>query len=105
MGMALVHDILGIDLFADVIAVDYNINSSPSDRVKITDPNVLSCLKDLPQLQSLDSYETGVTDAVLLHVESLTKLTQLNLTGTKFTKKRLKKLQQELPNCMTLFIR
>jgi hypothetical protein len=40
-----------------------------------------------------------VTDAGLAHIEKLTGLTFLDLTGTKVTAAGVDKLQNALPNC------
>ena len=98
-GIAWLQDYLGVDLFADIIGVDYNLQSAHGDEYKITDANVLSSLKDLSQLRTLSLLGTGVTDAALPHIKGLPQLTTLVLLGTKVSDEGVKKLQQALPNC------
>ncbi len=98
-GVAWLQDRLGVDLFADVVAVKYNSQSPPWREVKITDANALSYLKGLPKLRTLNLFATGITDAALPHIGGLPQLNTLVLIGTNVSDEGVQKLQRALPNC------
>jgi hypothetical protein len=82
--------ILGIDFFADVIAIQcfdkYDIQLPPA-----TDKE-LKVLEDLNRLETLSLMNTYVTDAGLEHIKGLPHLTIIDLCHTKITDKGLEKL-------------
>ena len=53
----------------------------------------------MTQLEDLELSDTQVTDAGLTHLKGLSRLTYLNLKGTKVTIQGIKELQEALPNC------
>jgi len=59
-------------------------------------------LKGLTNLQSLDLYDTQVTDAGLVHLAGLTNLGWLYLHGTQVTDAGVAELQKALPNCVII---
>jgi hypothetical protein len=116
---AWLQDLVGVDMFADVIGVD-TCQMSPFENASVD----LSCVQYLPQLQSLElTGDRRITDAALVHFKALTHLKQLVLTGTQVTDAGLenlkgltelkllllvgtqvtdegvRKLRQALPNC------
>lgn len=69
-----------------------------SDNTKVTDAGLVH-LQALTQLQSLHLSGSQVTDAGLEHLKGLTNLQELHLQNTTVTDEGVKKLQQVLPNC------
>ena len=65
---------------------------------RITDAGLVH-LKDLIKLSHLNLSDTQITDAGLLHLKGLTKLERLNLKDTKVTDSGVAELQKALPNC------
>ena len=68
---------------------------------KITDAALVH-LKGLPKLTTLNLNFTKITDAGMAHLKGLTKLQFLLLGGTKVTPVGIKQLQQALPECTVL---
>lgn len=118
LAIAWVQNSVGVDVFSDVISVDIG-QASPFEETDVD----LSCLEDLPQLQSLELSQPRYTDAALVHLRSqthlkvlvldgrrvtdaglenvkgLTELEQLLLFGTEVTDEGVRKLQEALPKC------
>ena len=64
----------------------------------ITDAGLVH-LKDLIKLSHLNLSDTQITDAGLVHLKGLTKLERLDLKDTKVTDAGVADLQKALPNC------
>jgi Leucine-rich repeat (LRR) protein len=69
-----------------------------SDATKVTDAGLVH-LNALTQLQSLHLSGSQVTDASLEHLKALTNLQELHLQNTEVSDEGVKKLLQALPNC------
>ncbi len=65
---------------------------------KVTDAGLVH-LKGLTNLETLDLAFTKVTGAGLVHLKGLTNLETLWLTGTKVTDAGVASLKEALPNC------
>ena len=65
---------------------------------QITDAGLVH-LKELDKLTSVAFQGTKVTDAGLLHLKDLNKLTFLNLADTYVTDEGVDELKETLPNC------
>ena len=63
----------------------------------ITDARLVH-LSGLNKLSTLDLSDTHVTDSGLVHLKWLTKLTFLNVQGTEVTDAGVRELQEALPN-------
>ncbi len=64
---------------------------------KVTDADLASLKELLPDVDSLDLANTGITDAGLDHLRKLTKLHTLRVGGTKATDEGVGSLRRDLP--------
>jgi hypothetical protein len=70
--------------------------------MRITAPWLVA-LKDLKKLRILELDGTDVSDAELVHLESLTKLERLSLCDTQVTFEGVERLQEALPGCEIVY--
>ena len=68
------------------------------ERTQITDAGLVY-LKGMTRLTELGLANTQITDAGLEHLKDLTSLTTLGLDGTKITDAGLAEIKAALPNC------
>lgn len=78
---------IGDDLCSNVVEAEVQADTA------------LECVKDLPQLQRLHLFSSGITDAGLEHLEQLPQLETLYLEKTQVTEQGVGKLQEALPDC------
>ena len=60
-------------------------------------------LEDLTELELLELSGTHVSDAGLVHLQGLKKLHWVNLRGTRVTQQGVSELQKALPNTMIVY--
>jgi hypothetical protein len=76
-----------VEAYAE-LTLDRNFRGSDKD---------LAVLKDIPEIYSLSISGAKLTDAALVHIAALPRLTTLNLRDTPFTSAALRKLRHQRP--------
>lgn len=76
-----------VEAYAE-LTLDRNFRGSDKD---------LAVLKDIPEIYSLSINGAKLTDAALVHIAALPRLTTLNLRDTPFTSAALRKLRHQRP--------